>query len=297
MAKGYKAGGRNVTSVRAGMTAEKLRIGIVAPASRIEPALAARVIEIARKLCGERVELFFHPQCYLSSGHFAGDDEARAEAFLDVANDPGIDAVWIARGGYGAGRILERVLPDLKDAARNKSYVGYSDAGFILGALYANGFAHLAHGPMPADLLRDGGEAAVARALSWIVGRAPKSLEPSLTPDTKAAAFNMTILAHLLGTPYAPDLSGHVLMLEEVSEHLYRIDRALFHITSNANIRKAAGIRLGRCSAIPPNDPEFAMNEEEIAKHWCARAGIAYLGRADIGHDIDNKVVPFGLPR
>lgn len=279
------------------MTAEKLKIGIVAPASRIEPGLAARVTEIARGLCGERAELFFHPQCYLSSGHFAGDDEARAEAFLDIANDPGFGALWIARGGYGAGRILDRVLPKLKAAAQAKTYVGYSDAGFILGALYANGFSHLAHGPMPADLLRDGGEAAVARALAWIVERAPKSLEPSLASDTKAAAFNMTVLSHLLGTPYAPDLAGHVLMLEEVSEHMYRIDRALFHITGNANIRKVAGIRLGRCSAIPPNEPEFAMVEEEITKHWCERSGIAYLGRADIGHDSDNKVVPFGLSR
>jgi muramoyltetrapeptide carboxypeptidase len=279
------------------MAAEKLKIGIVAPASRIEPALAERVVEIARRLCGERVELFFHPQCYLSSGHFAGDDDARAQAFLEVANDPGIGALWIARGGYGAGRILERVLPNLGEAARGKTYVGYSDAGFILGALYANGFSHLAHGPMPADLLRNDGEAAVARALAWIVERAPKALEPTLSPGTKAAAFNMTVLSHLLGTPYAPDLTGHVLMLEEVSEHMYRIDRALFHITNNANIRKVAGIRLGRCSAIPPNEPEFAMTEEEIAKHWYAGAGIAYLGRADIGHDIDNKVVPFGLSR
>ena len=188
-------------------------------------------------------------------------------------------------------------MPNLNEAARSKTYVGYSDAGFILGALYSNGFSHLAHGPMPADLMRDGGEAAVARALSWMVERLPKSLEPSVSPDTKAAAFNMTVLSHLLGTPYAPDLADHVLMLEEVSEHMYRIDRALFHITSNANIRKVAGIRLGRCSAIPPNDPEFAMTEEEVARHWCARSGIAYLGRADIGHDSDNKVVPFGLSR
>ncbi len=294
------------------MTSERLKIGIVAPASRIEPALAERVSEIARDLYADRVELFFHPQCYLSAGHFAGDDQARAEAFLEVANDPAISALWMARGGYGAGRILERVLPNLRDQARDKTYVGYSDAGFILGALYANGFSRLAHGPMPADLTRQGrvehgatpsdltrqdGRAAVARALSWIVERTAQSLEPSVSSGTRAVAFNMTILSHLLGTPYAPDLSGHVLMLEEVSEHMYRIDRALFHITSNPGIRKVAGIRLGRCSEIPPNDPEFRQTEEDVAKHWCARAGIPYLGRADIGHDVDNKVVPFGALR
>ncbi|HEY5047555.1 MAG TPA: LD-carboxypeptidase [Rhizomicrobium sp.] len=276
------------------MTAVKIKIGIVAPASRIEPALADGVSEIARKFYGDRVELYFHPQCHLSCGHFAGDDAARAAAFLEVANDPDIAAVWIARGGYGAARILDRVLPELTERARDKAYVGYSDAGFLLGALYANGFSQVAHGPMPADLARDGGEAAIARALSWIVGRAPQALEPSVLPATKSAAFNMTILSHLLGTPYAPDLAGHVLMLEEVSEHMYRIDRTLFHITGNSRIRDVAGIRLGRCSAIPPNDPPFCQTEEQVAEHWCAQAGIAYLGRADIGHDSENRVVPFG---
>jgi muramoyltetrapeptide carboxypeptidase len=98
----------------------------------------------------------------------------------------------------------------------------------------------------------------------------------------------------LLGTPLQPDLEGHVLMLEEVSEAMYRIDRSLFHITSNAQIRKVAGIKLGRCDRIPPNEPDFGMTEEEVARYWCRRSGIPWLGRADIGHDIDNKVVPFG---
>ena len=83
-------------------------------------------------------------------------------------------------------------------------------------------------------------------------------------------------------------------MLEEVSEYMYRIDRALLHITSNPMIRGVAGIRLGRCSAIPPNDPDFGQSEEDIAQHWCEISGIPYLGRADIGHDVANKVVPFG---
>ena len=56
-----------------------------------------------------------------------------------------------------------------------------------------------------------------------------------------------------------------------------------------------AGIRLGRCSDVPENDPDFGRTEEEIARYWCERSGIPYLGRADIGHDVDNKVVPFGL--
>ena len=98
----------------------------------------------------------------------------------------------------------------------------------------------------------------------------------------------------MLGTPWQPDLAGHVLMLEEVGEYMYRIDRSLFQLTSAPAIRRVAGLRLGRCSAIPDNDPDFAQTEEEVACAWCARSGIPWLGRADIGHDAENKVVPFG---
>lgn len=274
----------------------KIKIGVVAPASRIEPALAERVTALTRALYPDRAEIVFHPQCFLSSGHFAGDDDARARAFLDVANDDSFDALWVARGGYGSNRIAARVLEGLAPVAAAKTYLGYSDAGFLLAGLYRAGVANAVHGPIPADLLRDGGEAAVARGLRYLVERAPDTLEPTLSPERPAAAFNLTILSQLIGTPLQPNLSGHVLMLEDTAEQMYRIDRMLFHVTSNPEIRKVAGIRLGRCSAIPPNDPDFAQSEEQVCQHWCEVSGIPYLGRADIGHDIANKIVPFGVP-
>jgi len=279
------------------MTGKRLRIGVVAPASRIDHALADEVMALAASLYPpERLELHFHPQCFLSSGHFAGDDAARAQAFLDIANDPSFQALWIARGGYGSCRLVEKVLPNLSAVAAGKTYLGYSDAGTLLAGMYARGFSALAHGPMPADLKRNGGAEAVTRALRYLVERAPGTLEPSVAASPKCVAFNIKILSQLLGTPFQPDLGGHVLMLEEVSEYMYCIDRALFHITSNPGIRKVAGIRLGRCSEIPPNDPDFGESEVDVIKRWCALSGIAYLGRADIGHDIANKIVPFGQP-
>jgi muramoyltetrapeptide carboxypeptidase len=270
-----------------------MRIGIVAPSTPILAETAQRVTAVA----AERfpgVELVFHPQCFLSHRHFAGDDPIRAAAFLEVANDRGFDALWFARGGYGSCRIAEDVLARLEPVARDKAYLGYSDAGYMLAGLYRAGFPHLAHGPMPNDLRRDGGEAAIVRALGWLARRDPAALEPSLGGEP-AAAFNVTVFSQLLGTALEPELAGHVLMLEDVSEHMYRTDRALFHITGNAGVRRVAGIRLGRCSEVPENDPDFGASEEEVFLYWCGRAAIPYLGRADIGHDAGNKVVPFGL--
>jgi muramoyltetrapeptide carboxypeptidase len=262
----------------------------------MEPSTAQRVTALAAERHPE-VELTFHPQCHLSSGHFAGSDVARIAAFVEIANDASFDAVWFGRGGYGACRVAEAALPKLNDAARRKTYLGYSDAGVLLAGLYAKGFQGVAHGPMPADITRDGGDEAVTRALAYLSHRAADALEPSIAPAHKAVAFNMIILSQLIGTPLQPDLRDHVLMLEEVSEHMYRIDRTLFHITSNPAIRGVAGIRLGRCSAIPPNEPDFGQTEVEIVQHWTRLSGIPYLGRADIGHDAANKIVPFGEPR
>lgn len=273
----------------------RVRIGITAPGGRITPETAERARATAAGLYPDgRVELVFHPQCFAAHGHFAGDDDLRAAALIETANDPALDAVWFARGGYGACRVAETVVAGLDEAARSKMWLGYSDAGSMLAALYRAGFAGLAHGPMVQDLCREGGEAAFARALAWLVDRDRSALEPGLRPGQKAATFNITILSQLLGTPLQPELSDHVLILEEVSEHMYRIDRALFHITSNPDIRRVAGIRLGRCSLIPPNEPDFGQDEEAVARYWCERSGIPWLGRADVGHDVDNRVAPFG---
>ncbi|MGD9965409.1 MAG: LD-carboxypeptidase [Hyphomonadaceae bacterium] len=278
--------------------APSIRIGVVAPANRIEPALAERLKAFAADSFLDRApEIVVHPQCFLSAGHFAGADEARLKAFVEFANDPALDAIWFAKGGYGSCRIAEAALSQLNGASRTKTYLGYSDAGVLLGGLYKRGYSEVAHGPMPVDLIRAGGEGAVKRALAWLIDRSPESLELGVMFDAKTAAFNIEVLATIVGTDLEPDLEGHVIMLEEVGEYLYRIDRALFHITASANIRRAKGIKLGRVSDIIANDKPFGANEEEIVRYWCAKTDIPYLGRADIGHDVENKVVPFGALR
>ena len=277
------------------MGAGQCRIGVVATASRMSPETVGRIAALVSSLYpASPPDVVFHPQCFAMHGHFAGDDATRAAAFLDVANDDSFDAIWFGRGGYGSCRVADAILAGLGPASRRKAYLGYSDAGTLLAALYGAGYGAVAHGPVVQDIMREGGEVTAARALAWLVDRSPAVLEPSLRAGRKAAAFNITILSQLLGTALQPDLTDHVLMLEEVSEHHYRIDRSLFHITSNPGIRRVAGIRLGRCSRIPPNEIEFGLDEEEIARFWCGKSGIPWLGRADIGHDVDNRIVPFG---
>lgn len=269
-----------------------MRIGIVAPGRAIDEAIAARVKQAASAAYGAQAALVFHPQCFAAYGHFAGDDALRTEAFVSFANDPDLDAIWFARGGYGACRIAEAAVARLGAAAAGKTYLGYSDAGFLLAALDRAGIGRLVHGPMPSDILRDGGDEAVGRALRFLIEGGEKGVEPAAAGEAAPVAFNMTILAHTMGTPLQPNLKGRTVHLEEVGEHHYRLDRMMFQIAPG--LQGAAGVRLGRCADIPENDIAFAATEEDIVRFWCARAGVAYLGRSDIGHDSGNKIVPFG---
>src|SRR4051812_31687292 len=147
-----------------------MRIAVVAPSCPLkrEAAEAVQALVTRRGDC----ELVIHPQCFLSDGHFAGPDEARLQALREVMADSSIGAVWFARGGYGSNRIAEAALSDLPDAARGKQYMGYSDAGFLLAGMHKAGL-DVAWGPMPQDIAREDGEAAIERGLDWLVRRDP----------------------------------------------------------------------------------------------------------------------------
>ncbi|MFZ9396241.1 MAG: LD-carboxypeptidase [Erythrobacter sp.] len=267
------------------------RIAVCAPATSLTPEQA----DAARQLVADEFpehSIFFHEQCFLNAGHFAGSDLERLEAFVELANDPTYDAVWFAKGGYGSNRIAEAAIARMKAPARTKTYVGFSDMGYLLAALYRHGIGQPVHGSMPVSARSERGREAVRRVLRWYSGDG-SGLEPSLDGKTPAVAFNLITLAMLSNTPLMPDLTGHVVMVEEVSEHIYSVDRLFFHL---ANVLpRLAGLRLGGVTDVPENDREFGQSAEDIAKFWCARAGIPYLGRAQIGHTPDNRIVPFGL--
>jgi muramoyltetrapeptide carboxypeptidase len=267
---------------------------VVAPGGPVTREIEEKVLALAASVYPpSALEIHFHPQCFETRGHFAGSDAVRAAALVEVANDPAVDAVWFGRGGYGACRIAGAAIAKMGEAAKAKTFLGYSDCGALLGGLYRGGIGRAVHGPLANDILRVGGEAAVLRSLAFLVENSTDGLEPSLADGRPALAYNIAVLSSVLGSPLEPDFTDHVLMIEDVDEHLYRIDRYLFQITSTPSVRKAAGIRMGRIDE-KENDRPFGASPQQVVMDWCARSGIAYLGEADIGHDADNKIVPFG---
>ncbi|PEQ13214.1 LD-carboxypeptidase [Novosphingobium sp. PC22D] len=266
------------------------RIAVCAPSTPITPEDAERVTALAAAEFPQ-VALSFHPQCFAASDHFAGTDEERLAAFVDCANDPAIDAVWFARGGYGACRIAEDAIAHLAPCASEKTWLGFSDAGYLLGALYRERIGRPVHAPMVSCIRREGGDEAIRRVLDYLAG-GKTGIETCVDPHPRVA-FNLMTLAMMGGTRLMPGLANHVVLVEEVSEYLYAVDRLFFHLT--AHLGGIAGLMLGRVSEVPENQRPFGATPEQIARHWCDRHAIAFLGTADIGHDSDNKIVPFGL--
>lgn len=270
-----------------------MRIGVVAPARTVSEESAARM-QAFMALTWPAHDIVFHPQCFLTEGHFAGSDAVRAAAFLEFANDPAFDAIWFARGGYGSNRILDTVMPQLGAAARNKTYIGFSDMGFLLGALYARRIGRQVHGVMANSMGRNDKGDAPGWVLGWLLDGNRNGLEPTLD-GRPAAAFNLAILTAMIGTPWLPDLTDHILYIEEVSEPLYRIDRMMFQMAHATQLKGLAGVRLGAVTDVIENDVAFGESVEQIVERWCREMHVPYLGRAGIGHIEMNHVVPFGV--
>jgi muramoyltetrapeptide carboxypeptidase len=263
-----------------------MRIAVVAPSCTLKREAADGVQAIVAQR-GDS-ELVIHPQCFLSDGHFAGPDEARLAALREAMADETVGAIWFARGGYGSTD-RRGALQGIPDAARSKLYLGYSDAGFLQAGFHKAGL-DVAWGrcrrtccdqvAMRPSIGRSTGSLR-ARAHRWnpIFNR-----QHGVQPDGPR---------DITGTVLEPDFSGVDLLVEDVSEHHYRIDRTMFHVAASPNVRRVARLRLGRVGNIPENDPDFGRDECDIVEEWCVRSGIPFGGRADIGHDAANRVVPF----
>ena len=189
---------------------------------------------------------------------------------------PAFDAVWFARGGYGAEPDRRRRRSRGFDATRAGQGVPRLFRWRLPARRRSTARGSAARSTRrcrPTSAARAARRRCGARS-AGLAGDA-RGLEPSLDGHP-TVAFNLMTLAMLCGTPLMPDLAGHVVMVEEVAEHLYAVDRLFFHVT--AHLGGIAGLRLGRVSDVPENDRPFGAEPEEIARYWCERHGIPFLG-------------------
>jgi muramoyltetrapeptide carboxypeptidase len=265
-------------------------VQIVAPSSPFD----RERFDVGRELIEAHYRTRFADDLFARQGFLAGSDDARLEALREALADPDVAAIVAARGGYGATRLLPMLeLEPVRRAA--KWLVGFSDVT-ALHALWARAEVCSIHGPMVASL-SDAPEVVRAAWFALLEGEPPPALRDlsRVQPGTARGRLlggNLTVLAALVGTPYMPDLQGAVLLLEDISERPYRIDRALTTLLSAGALRNIAGVLLGQfaqCDAGPDGTSVLSVLSERLAT-----LNVPVAANAPVGHVPDNVPVLLG---
>jgi muramoyltetrapeptide carboxypeptidase len=229
-----------------------------------------------------------------AEGYLAGSDEHRAGLFMEMLQRSDVRALVCARGGYGALRLLARI--DFRQMATTaKLIVGFSDATALLAAFWQRCRWVTIHGPTVSCLADADGETLeqFARLLMGdeaTVLPAGRALAPGVAEGVLVGG-NLTLLCHLLGTPFFPSLAGRILLLEDRGEALYRVDRMLHHLCLAGALSSLAGLVLGRFDGCGPSG-----GLERLIHEVFDPFGIPVVTGVAIGHGSRNLAVPLGLP-
>lgn len=238
-------------------------------------------------------------ECVLErDGYLAGSDDDRLADLNRALRDDSIDAVWCIRGGYGAMRLLEGI--DYEALARRpKAIIGYSDITALHAAVGRRCALVSYHGATARAHLPERTRASLARVLAepW---KQISVTEPSMTPLRRGTARgrlaggNLALLAALAGTPYAPDLDGAILVLEDVNEAVYRIDRMLTQLWLSGALRSVAGLAFGAFTEIPDDPANAERPLTRVLEEFAARCGVPCVSGFPMGHVDDQDTFPLG---
>ena len=285
-----------------------MTIGLIAPASNgFEDQDIEFAMDIVRSL-----DFKVKPGAHLfdRSGYLAGTDAARASDLNAMFKDPGVDAIFCARGGFGASKLLP--LIDYDAIARNpKVLLGYSDITALHLAINAQTGLITFHGPIATQQFSPYTLAAFQQVLQTVPtapiiaapppfaqtpGRAEranrlKTLKPGRATG-RLIGGNLSLITHLLGTPYAPDFKGAILFLEDVDEAPYRIDRMLTALWLAGVFEEIAGLVIGKFTNARVSGPSLSV--EAILRDRVAPLAIPVLQGLMIGHIDDQATVPVG---
>ncbi len=221
-----------------------------------------------------------------------GPDRHQAESFCMLMQESSAGFAWAARGGYGILRWMDRVRWD-RVSDTSPVVVGFSDVTLLHAALNARGVASL-HGPMPCTLSSTSRKSRQALWEFFESGRLPV-LAGSLcvagqgTVTGRLAGGNLCSLIHLIGTPFEPPWQRSILVIEDVNEPIYKIDRMLTHLLQSHRLDSVAGIVVGEFSGTGESDAMlFRLLEDRLGG-----LGVPVVCGFPVGHGENN--MPFLL--
>ncbi|GAC1405866.1 MAG: LD-carboxypeptidase [Burkholderiaceae bacterium] len=214
----------------------------------------------------------------------------RTEDLLWALTDPQIDIVWFARGGYGSAQCLPSLPPDL---GNDRIIIGFSDATSLFCALRKRGHQHLIHGPMVEFLATDSDEQTRQAISALLSGNARPNLigdhlcGPQETVSAPLIGGNLAVLASIAGTPWTLPGEGAIVLLEDITEHAYRIDRMILQLRASGFFEGIKGLALGefiRCM-LPP-DASFTL--EQMLVELLEPLGVPVVHNIGVGHGARN---------
>ena len=271
------------------------RVALVAPAGPLRSSDELDVaIAQARALEWEPVVA---KSALARAGYLAGDDALRTHDLNAAFADESLDGIWCLRGGYGAMRLLRAL--DFESLARHpKTVIGYSDITALHTAIGVQCDLVTYHGPTARSPMSDFSRDSLVRA---VVQRRDSC---GIAPDARVlrggrargplVGGNLALLAALAGTPYAPEYAGAILVLEDVGEANYRIDRMLRQLELSGALGALAGIAFGQFTEGSDATDVTARRLDEVLGEAAELAGVPAIAGIPMGHIDDQWTLPLG---
>jgi muramoyltetrapeptide carboxypeptidase len=273
------------------------RIRLITPASPFDPDLLKAGQQV---LDGLGLVPVVSRDEFTRQGFLAGSDRQRADRLQAALREEDTKAVWCIRGGYGTARLLPLIdLPRLR--RRPKLLIGFSDVTALLVQLTRPGGFVTISGPVITQLPR-----LPSADLRWLERllfgirsprRVPLGRTRTLVPgkaEGRLVAGNLSILASLAGTPFAPDLRGAVLCLEDVNEEAYRLDRLFWQLQSAGLLQRVRGIVVGELTGCKPVGAG-RHSARRVLERAISALGLPALSGAAFGHGRRNLALPVGV--
>lgn len=267
-------------------------IGVVAPSGPVKRSEIREGFEALESL-GFRVVL--SPHLFEKERYLAGSDEVRLQDLHAMFADERVKGIVCARGGYGALRLFERMDFDLVKK-HPKLFVGFSDVTALLLALYKKTRLVTVHGPVMKTLCADQGRnlesllrLVTTRERITMKFRKARSVKRGVARGTLVGG-NLTLIAHLTGTPFMPPLRDVLLFLEEKGEEPYRVDRMLTHLRLAGVFERCAGIMTGSFVDCGRSAEIEALIEERLGD-----LKVPVITGIPVGHGEENLALPIGV--
>jgi muramoyltetrapeptide carboxypeptidase len=270
-------------------------VALIAPAGPLQkPEDLPRAQENTRLLGWEPI---VGPHASERTGYLAGHDRDRLNDINRALRDPKIDAIWCLRGGYGVMRILPGIDYDALSRTP-KAIIGYSDVTALHAAVQRKCRLVTYHGPTAREPMTDLSRDSLRRAVveqTDSCGVAPNAREINAgVAEGRLVGGNLAVLAALCGTPFAPDLSDGILILEDINEPVYRIDRMLQQLKLAGAFNGCKAIAFGECTSCPDDAGGGGRPFDDVLGEVAHSLAVPCLAGIPVGHIAEQWTIPLG---